>query len=137
MSRQFRENWKRLSNRLTPKGPSAMDATDIVRVEDLTGLSGTPLMNVTIVTTPSPYTMSNEEDLIVIQVSGDFTVNLPPTPLVGQVHDIKDGVGDGFTTSKIIDGNGNTIEDIFTDFPLSNNYQSWTVVWNGTVWNLI
>jgi hypothetical protein len=35
MAGQFRENWKRLTGQLTPKGPTAIDAQDVVRIEDL------------------------------------------------------------------------------------------------------
>jgi len=148
MGSEFRENWKRLSNRVPPNTePTAMGDKDVVRVEDLAVLApGSGLYRVTNLTSPaSPATGlapgGNEAifDLVVIRVSGDYDVLLPETPLIGKRYEIKDGAGDGFTSSKnIIPSGVDTIEGIFSSFPLSNNFQSWSLIYAGeNIWRLV
>lgn len=145
MPGQFRENWKRLTGQLTPKGPSAMEDGDIVRVEDLSALmitsTGIPLFNVTNVETASPYYAQETDDLVVILTSGSFDVVLPFEPSVGNLFEIKDGAGDGCSAGvvkQIIPSGSDSIEGIFTSFPLSNCYQSWSLIYAGSgLWRLV
>ena len=57
MAGQFRENWKRMANKLPPlnMGPTAFEDKDLVRVEDLAILAGgSGLYRVTNLTSPGP-----------------------------------------------------------------------------------
>jgi len=126
--------------------PSAMEPKDILRVEDAGLFGGSGIHRVTNLTSPaSPGSAvapgANEAifDLIVIRVSGDYDVILPEAPLVGKRYDIKDGAGDGFTSSKNIIPSGlDTIEGVYNTFPLSNNFQSWSLVYvGGNIWRLV
>lgn len=144
MGGQFRENWKRLTGQRAPMGPTARDPKDILRVEDGNLLfavnSGLPLLNVVNVFTASPYYAKPEDDLIVIRTSGNFDVVLPLNPPSGKLYEIKDGAGDGClggVLKQILPSGSNAIEFIFSSFPLSNCYQSWSTVWAGDTWRLI
>jgi len=145
MGGQFRENWKRLTNQILPKtSPNALEDKDIVRVEDLAGLVGASgIYRVTNLTTAGPtVAIGGDEaifDLVVIRVSGDYDVILPEEPLVGKRYEIKDGAGDGFSSNKRIVPTGlDLIEGIFTEFPLFNNYQSWSFIYAGeNIWRLV
>ena len=147
MSGPFKENWKRLSNRYRPNTqPTAMDPKDILRFEDAALIGGSGIHRVTNLTSPSSPGSAvapggNEAvfDLVIIRVSGDYDVILPEAPLVGKRYDIKDGAGDGFTSSKnIIPSGFDTIEGLFNTFPLSNNFQSWSLVYaGGNIWRLV
>jgi len=144
MGGQYKENWKRLTGQWKPFGPTARDPKDILRVEDGLSLfsvnSGLPLLNVNNVFSASPYYAKPEDDLIVIRTSGNFDVVLPENPPSGKLYEIKDGAGDGCfvgVTKQILPSGSNSIEFIFSSFPLSNCYQSWSVVWAGDTWRLI
>lgn len=144
MSKQFRENWKRMTGQFKPKGPTASDPADLVRVEDGVNLfattSGLPFLNVTTVFTASPYYAKADDDLIVIRTSGNFDVVLPLNPPSGKLYEIKDGAGDacvGGVTKQIVASGANQIEFLFSSFPLSNCNQSWSIVWADNTWRLI
>lgn len=145
MAGQFRENWKRMANKLPPlQIPTALEDKDLVRVEDIAGLSGgSGIYRVTNLTTPTPANAPGAAqavfEMVVIQVSGNYDVILPSDPLVGKRYEIKDGVGDGFSTTKrIVMTAPDLIEGLFTDFPLSNNFQSWSLIYAGSnVWRLV
>jgi len=145
MSGQFRENWKRLAGHILPKGPTAVDPQDMVRVEDLTALvtigTGIPFWRVTNVESDSPYHVQLESDLVVILVSGDYDIILPLDPPVGKRYEIKDGIGDGCdpsTIKRIVPTGTNTIEDIFTEFEIFNCYMSWSLIFAGSgIWRLV
>lgn len=148
MGGQFRENYKRLANKLPPLStPTAMDNKDLVRVEDLSVLAvaGSGLYRVTNLTSGTqavaPGSGEAVFDLVVIRVSGDYDVVLPQSPITGKRYEIKDGAGDGClsgTTKRILASGTNTIEGIFTEFPLSNCYQSWSLIYAGEdLWRLV
>lgn len=145
MAGQFRENWKRMANKYPPlQTPTAMEGKDLVRVEDLAGLAGgSGIYRVTNLTTPTsgiaPGGTEAIFELVVIAVSGDYDVALPLEPIVGKRYEVKDGIGDGFTSTKrIIPIPPDTIEGIFTSFPLSNNFQSWSLIYAGSnIWRLV
>jgi hypothetical protein len=148
MSGPFKENWKRLSNRFKPNTlPTAMDPKDILRFEDAAALgTGSGVYTVTEVGGPGTvgYAPGGDEarfDLVVIAASGSYDVVLPEAPLVGKRYEIKDGVGDGClpgVVKQIIPSGVDTIEGIFSSFLLSNCYQSWSLIYQGSgLWRLV
>jgi hypothetical protein len=63
-------------------------------------------------------------------------VFLPATPTIGQQHVIKDINGTAAATPITVDGNGNTI-DGSSSIDLVNNYESTTLIFGPTEWNII
>jgi len=61
---------------------------------------------------------------------------LPPSPVGGQQHVIKDIDGTAGTTAIIVDGNGNTIDGL-SSTSLVNNYEATTLIFGPTEWNII
>jgi len=147
MSGPFKENWKRLANRFPPNSSaSAMDAKDILRVEDAAFFGGSGVYRVTEVSGPGTvgYAPGGQEarfDFVIITASGDYDVVLPEAPIVGKRYEIKDGAGDGClvgVTKQIVPSGADSIEGIFTSFPLSNCYQSWSLIYQGSgLWRLV
>ncbi|MHA2063192.1 MAG: hypothetical protein ACXABY_02305 [Candidatus Thorarchaeota archaeon] len=76
--------------------------------------------------------------VIVVKTSGSpTTANLPTNPVLGQSVMIKDGKGDSNVNNiTILPSSGNTI-DGFSGIILSQQYQSYSLMWNGTEWNII
>ena len=147
MSGPFKENWKRLSNRFPPNSSaSAMDPKDILRVEDAGLFGGSGIYTVTLVDGPDTFAFApgGQEarfDLVVITASGDYDVILPLEPLTGKRYEIKDGAGDGClagVTKRILPSGSDSIEGIFSSFPLSNCFQSWSLIYQGSgLWRLV
>lgn len=138
----WKENWKRGAKK---SSVSAFDDHDLVRVEDLDLLGiGSGIYRVTNLTTPGPtIALGGDEeifDLVVIRVSGDYDVVLPENALIGKRYEIKDGVGDGCLgiNKRILPTGLHTIEGLFTEFPLNNCYQSWSLIYAGeNIWRLV
>lgn len=63
-------------------------------------------------------------------------VFLPPTPITGQEHIIKDIDGVAGTTPITIDGNGNTIDSL-PSVQLVNNFEAMRLIFGPTEWNII
>lgn len=154
-----KDNLKRLTG---VRDTKAFDPKDIILVRDLfsndgsitinpvfgegislEGGGGSGIYRVTNLVNASPaFAPGGDEaafELVVITVSGDYDVVLPEDPIVGKRYEIKDGAGDGFISSKNIIPSGlDRIEGIFTSFPLSNNYQSWSLIYAGSnIWRLV
>lgn len=64
------------------------------------------------------------------------TVNLPAAPVAGQVFVIKDGKGDAAANNITLTPAAGNIDGAGT-FVMATNYQSATIAYNGTEWNLI
>lgn len=149
MGKDFKDNWKRLANKRPPVTiPTAMEDKDILRFEDLAALgfvSGSGVYRVTELFGPGPQVARGGSEpifeLIIIRESGSFDAVLPFNPIQGKRYEIKDGAGDGClpgVTKRILPSGSNTIEDIFTEFPLSNCYQSWSLIFDGSgIWRLV
>jgi hypothetical protein len=78
--------------------------------------------------------------VVVVKTIGSSTlINLPSAPDLGQEVMIKDGKGDAgqplFNSIDIV-ASGTTI-DGFNTIRIRNNYGAYTVMWNGTEWNII
>jgi len=82
-------------------------------------------------------TLTGADNIVLVTVAG-ATVTLPAAPFIGQLYQIKDrdGVTNGGGNEITIAGNGNTI-DGNTDIEITNNYGSFTVLFNGTEWNVL
>lgn len=68
--------------------------------------------------------------------SGVSTVNMPATPVLGQVHVIKDADGVAGASAITISGNGFTIDGQSTKV-INSNYQSETLLFAQNEWKLI
>lgn len=73
---------------------------------------------------------------IVIRGTGTRTIKLPSSPTNGVKYDIKDGDGTASSGNIAINGNGKTIDGSISGV-LDTNYESRTVIYNGTQWNNI
>ncbi len=117
---------------------------------DLTVLGNTNLGNVTITGTiinqgptivsvasgnTSIFNITNNNLFNAIQ-SGVTLVTMPPIPILGQQHIIKDISGTAAASNIVVDGSGNTIDGQNTT-TLNNNYQSVTLIFGPTEWNII
>jgi hypothetical protein len=120
------------SSGLTVTG--TLNATNLVG--DGSGI--TNLMPAVTVYTSDPATLSTANQIVVINktVAGATTVTLPASPAANQQVTIKDGLGDSATNNITINGNGKTIDGSSTKV-ISTNYNSYTLVYNGTQWNIL
>jgi len=186
----WKENWKRGAKK---RSVSAIDDHDLVRVEDLAGITGVSgggsqdltasgfvvgpgsatdnaialydgitgelvkdsLVTVDVtgaISTPAGITIGGSlvnsvasgltttfnitDDFFNGATSGVSTVNLPASPTIGQTHIIKDLDGTASGSSITISGNGNTVDgDASVD--LVNNFESITVIFGPTEWNVV
>jgi hypothetical protein len=100
---------------------------------DITVLNGT-IINSVSSGTPNVYNISNTYfNAITSATTGVF---LPLTPTQGQQHIIKDINGTAGSTPITVDGNGNTIDGSL-QLLLTNNYESTTLIFGPTEWNII
>lgn len=94
-----------------------------------------------IVTSGTVVNLPNENRrVVIVKTAGSpTTVNLPSSPSLGQEVMIKDGKGDAgqpsFNQIDIV-ASGTTI-DGFNTVRIRNNYGAYTLMWNGTEWNII
>jgi hypothetical protein len=79
---------------------------------------------------------SNERVVIAKTVGSETTVSMPTSPYFGQEILIKDGKGDANTNQIIVDPSPTTI-DGFSAIRLTQNYQAFSFLYNGTEWNII
>jgi hypothetical protein len=88
-------------------------------------------------TTTGGATTLTDADYIYFCNVGSVTVSLPASPSTGQVHYIKDSGGNASGGTPItIAGNGNNIDGNAT-IEIRRQYGSFTVIYNGTEWNII
>jgi hypothetical protein len=82
--------------------------------------------------TDSPYTVGNNERVILADpTSGTITINLPTATRVGQVFEIKNV---GATNAVTVDPNGTETIDGETTVALDTQFQTLTLVSDGTNW---
>ena len=94
--------------------------------------------NITLVNNAaSPYSALTTDNIIITDsTAGPITITLPATPVTGTTYQIKDGTGQAAINNVTIDGNGNNIDAAAT-LVINVAWGSATVVFNGTIWNLI
>lgn len=97
--------------------------------------------NVLVITTGTADTLTNAHHLVIVNkaVNGTHTINLPAGASVGvgKTYTIKDGKGNSSNYMIAIYANGSETIDGNSGIGINANYDSVTVVWNGTQWNII
>lgn len=92
---------------------------------------------ITVVTSGSSYTiLSTDYAVVVTKTSGSATGLSLPAGSLGKSFVIKDGKGDAGTNNITISPASGTIDGQST-FVIRSNYDSVTLVYNGTEWNVI
>lgn len=91
-----------------------------------------------IITAGATVTLNANSRKIVINKSvGSATaVSMPVSPKLGQTVLIKDGKGDAKANNITIDPTPTTI-DGFSSIVMTNNYQAFELLYNGTEWNIV
>lgn len=88
------------------------------------------------VTVPDGY-----DTIFVPTLTAGITITLPSTPANGDTYLIKDRDGSASTFNIIISGNGKNIEQFVgapaASLTLNQNYDSVTLIYNGTFWSII
>ena len=86
---------------------------------------------------PTGYTIVASDDVIsVTSIGAAFTVYLPALPATGDTYTIKDSGGNAGTWTITVDAGLNTIDGVAT-YPMSTNYESFDVIYNGSEWSAI
>jgi hypothetical protein len=97
--------------------------------------------NVLVITTGTSDTLTSSNHLVIVNktIHSAHTINLPAGSSVGvgKMFTIKDGSGSASTYNISIIPNGVETIDGISNFPINVNYDSWTVVWNGTSWSVV
>jgi len=91
-----------------------------------------------IVTAGASVSLSPSSRKVIINkaVAGIITVSLPASPKVGQEILVKDGKGDAKSNNITILAPGKTI-DGNSSIVMINNYQAYSLLFNGTEWNIV
>lgn len=71
-----------------------------------------------------------------VLASGADTLVLPPSPVVGQTHVVKDAGGNAFASNISVLASGSTV-DGQASVSLVNNYEALGFIWNGDGWSII
>lgn len=91
----------------------------------------------TIVFANSPYAVLVTDDFIPVDVTGGaITITLPSSPPLGKGFTISHVAGNASTNNITISGNGHTILGSGT-FVLNTNFQTLTVIFDGTNWSRV
>ena len=86
---------------------------------------------------PTGYTIVASDDVIsVTSIGAAFTVYLPALPATGDTYTIKDSGGNAGTWTITVDAGLKTIDGAAT-YPMSTNYESFDVIYNGSEWSAI
>lgn len=83
-----------------------------------------------------PYTTIAQDNLILVDTTSARTIVPRASPATGQKHIIKDSVGSAGTNNITVTPSGKNIEGQ-ASFIMNINYQSITIVYNGTEWSVI
>ena len=85
----------------------------------------------------SPFTILTTDDFIPVNVTGGaVTVNLPASPVLGKGYTIAHVAGNAATNNITVSGNGHNILGVGT-FVINTNFQTLTVVFDGTNWSRV
>lgn len=99
--------------------------------------TGTSVFNYTLVNT-SPYTVLSTDDYLGVDSSGGaITVKLPNGPATGRVFYVKDSTGSAAAHNITITTVGGAVNiDGATSFVMNTNYESASVIFNGTSYEI-
>ena len=100
--------------------------------------SGPVVQSIRVVTASGDVTSLSTDGVIFVNktVGAATVVNLYASPSSGATMVIKDGKGDAGTNNITLTPNAGNIDGSST-FVIGTNYQSATIVYNGTQWNVI
>lgn len=70
-------------------------------------------------------------------LGGPTIINLGASPIIGKICVIKDMKGDANINPIIVRPAGAHTIDSFTEFHITQRFQSIIITWNGTEWNII
>jgi hypothetical protein len=91
--------------------------------------------NITIIT--ANYTILPTDNIIAVgTLTSSITINLPTSPIDGDIYQIKDTKGSAFAYNIIISGNGINI-DGNPSITINENYVAATIICANNVWNII
>jgi len=94
--------------------------------------------NVRIVTGAGSIAGISSDDIIMVKknIGAATSVTLPSSPDAGRMIVVKDAKGDAFTNNISIQASAGTIDGL-SSFVITQNYQAFTFIYNGTEWNVI
>jgi len=101
-------------------------------------LNGYLKRNIRIVTAGGNIAGTPADDIIMVNktIGAATIVILPSSPGAGRMVVVKDSKGDAFTNNITIRASAGTIDGL-NSFVITQNYQAFTFVYNGTEWNVI
>lgn len=104
----------------------------------LAGVLNTVSGRVVKLTTPGayPYTTLTTDYIILVDTSAARTITPLGSPVTGTVYVIKDSVGSAAANNITVTPSGKNIDGA-ASFVMNTNYQSITIVYNGTEWSKI
>lgn len=92
----------------------------------------------TLVATATPVAVAATNQVVITKMAAAsaVAVNLPAAPVSGQTHTIKDGKGDAAANNVTITPAAGNIDGA-ANYVLTQNYESVTLIYNGTEWSVI
>lgn len=95
-------------------------------------------VTVRVVTAAGAVTVTTADYLVVVNktVGAATVANLPSSPTTGDTYVVKDGKGDAATHNITLTPAAGTIDGSAT-YVMATNYESITLVYNGTEWNVV
>jgi len=91
----------------------------------------------TIVSSGTIINITPDDDKIIVKTGVPTTINLPTIPLFGQQVIIKDGLGSASSNLITVTPPSGVTIDGGSTIVMGQNYQAYTLLWNGTEWNII
>lgn len=90
------------------------------------------------ITTPGayPYTTLISDYVILVDTSSARTITPLASPVTGTMYVIKDNVGSAAANNITVTPSGKNIDGV-ASYVMNQNYESITIVYNGTQWNII
>lgn len=106
-------------------------------ITGITNLGGGFIQFVRVALT-TPVAVATTDNIVICKLTspGAVAVSLPGSPTQGTTFVVKDGTGDAGTNNITITPTGKNIDGAST-YVIGTNYQSATVVYNGTQWSVI
>jgi hypothetical protein len=123
----------------TPVAPTAAANTNTTQLATTAFvMQQTILENLSVFTTTGNYTVAATDCIVIInKATGAATgVTLPSSPATGRTVTIKDGKGDAATNNITITPAAGTIDGAAT-LVLDQPYEAYSVVYNGSQWNIV